>query len=317
MKKGLFSIIVLLFIACEKNEIPVPAHQSGDDLTAVAEMGQDYRNQVFFSLDQNAVISMNLKTEWDLAFEASDTGWHVRLNTSKGMAAAKMNGTFSTVSDTTGAVWKWDAQSGNADSTAVGNWQQDNNIYVIDRGYDQTGTHLGFSKFQVHSVSAVDFEISFANLDATTATTRTITKDDQYTFTYFSLTTGTTVSIAPPKTDWDICFTQYTHLFDESTPYLVSGVLLNPFETEAGFSNTISYTDITYENAQAFTRTTAANAIGYDWKQYDYDQGIYLVDPSKNYVIKTQTGFYYKLHFIDFYNESGIKGYPRFEFRRL
>jgi len=36
-----------------------------------------------------------------------------------------------------------------------------------------------------------------------------------------------------------------------------------------------------------------------------------------NYVIRDRDGFFYKLRFIDFSNDMGEKGYPKFEFVRL
>ena len=57
--------------------------------------------------------------------------------------------------------------------------------------------------------------------------------------------------------------------------------------------------------------------IGFDWKSYDFDQQLYMVDPQIVYIIKTPIGRYYKLHFIDFYNSMGEKGYPKFEIQEL
>jgi hypothetical protein len=36
-----------------------------------------------------------------------------------------------------------------------------------------------------------------------------------------------------------------------------------------------------------------------------------------NYVVLDREGYFYKLRFISFYNNSGEKGYPTFEFQRL
>ena len=59
------------------------------------------------------------------------------------------------------------------------------------------------------------------------------------------------------------------------------------------------------------------NVIGYDWKTYDYESGSYIIHPEKNFVIKDKSGFYYKFHVIDFYNDSGQKGNIKFEFMLL
>lgn len=59
------------------------------------------------------------------------------------------------------------------------------------------------------------------------------------------------------------------------------------------------------------------NNIGYSWKSYQFDVNKYVVDFEKIFIIKDQEGFYYKLRFIDFYDQGGNKGTPTFEFQRL
>ena len=39
----------------------------------------------------------------------------------------------------------------------------------------------------------------------------------------------------------------------------------------------------------------------------------YKVNTARNFIIRTNLGFYYKLHFIDFYDKKGGKGSPSFE----
>lgn len=317
MKNSFILISWFVIISCEKGEIPIPPHVSGDDITNSVEMGETYHNQIFFSLYKNQVISSNLKTDWDLAFEASDTGWHVRLNTAKGMAVTKTNGTFLSIIDTIGACWSWDAHNGNIDSTAIGNWQEYSGIYIIDLGYNQTGIHQGLAKFQILSVSTSEYQINYSDLSETIPSSKMIVKQNDYSFSYFSFLSGELVTIAPPKTEWDLLFTQYTHIFDGQTPYLVTGVLLNPHNTQASLVDYLDYSEINYESATNFNYSDNANTIGYNWKFFDYSEGIYHVNPNQNFVIKNQNGLYYKLHFIDFYNEQGVKGFPKFEFKRL
>lgn len=317
MKNSFIIIFCCVIISCEKGEIPIQPHVSGDDITNSVEMGETYQNQIFFSLDKNEIISSNLKTDWDLAFECSDTGWHVRLNTAKGMAVSKTNGTFASIIDTVGAYWNWDAHNGNSDSTAIGNWQEYSGIYIIDLGYNQTGIHQGFAKLQIVSVSTSQYQINYSDLNQTIPVTKMIAKNTAYSFSYFNFSSGELVSIAPTKIEWDILFTQYTHIFDGQTPYLVTGVLLNPNSTQASLVDNLDYSEINYESTTGFIYSDYANAIGYSWKFFNYDEGLYQVDPSQIFVIKTQNDFYYKLHFIDFYNEFGVKGYPKFEYKRL
>jgi hypothetical protein len=57
--------------------------------------------------------------------------------------------------------------------------------------------------------------------------------------------------------------------------------------------------------------------VGYNWKEYDLNAGEYTVLSNINYIIQDNNNKYYKLHFIDFYNTQGEKGYPKFEVQEL
>src|SRR3954471_10731236 len=105
MKQTIRTVILsgIFFTSCEKKELPVPAYQRGDITTTQIEMGGDYKNQVWFSLGDNRIVSTNLKTDWDLAFEASSAGTHIMLNGSKAMKVFKTNYTsLNDIKDTIG-----------------------------------------------------------------------------------------------------------------------------------------------------------------------------------------------------------------------
>ncbi len=55
------------------------------------------------------------------------------------------------------------------------------------------------------------------------------------------------------------------------------------------------------------------NAIGFRWKYFSLNDGVYSIVPGMSYVIKEKNGTYFKLRFFGFYNNDGDKGYPSFE----
>lgn len=122
----------------------------------------------------------------------------------------------------------------------------------------------------------------------------------------------------PPKTDWDIVFTRYRYIYYSlnNFPYLVSGVLSNPYNTWVSPDSVNNFTAI---NAPAppNTYTNKRDVIGFDWKNYNFDNGRYEVRKEKNYIIRTQENAEWKLHFLDFYSTTGMKGSPMFEFERI
>jgi len=79
----------------------------------------------------------------------------------------------------------------------------------------------------------------------------------------------------------------------------------------------IPFDEINYENAADFAFSTDINTIGYDWKSYNFDLSQFTIVENLSYVITTNDGIYFKLRFIDFYNDSGEKGAPKFELQDL
>ncbi|HET8572840.1 MAG TPA: HmuY family protein [Edaphocola sp.] len=322
MMKNLLLLLILpgfFLAACSPEELPAPKHEQGAALVNDAAMGENYEYQVFYGLRQNAVIAKNLKTDWDIAFENGDEGFHVILNSSKFMAAFNTHkAQMQAITDTSGfgKGLKYDKSDGDPDSTAIGDWRPEKPVYLIERGTDGNAHPIGFVKLQINAVDANGYDISFQSLSGGPEIHARIAKKEGYTYTYFSFDdNGKTVSVAPPDNEWDLCFTQYTVKIP--IPYLVTGVLLNPRQTAAVMDSMISFDKIDLAYAQRKTFSGSEDVIGYDWKTYDFDAGSYTVDANMNYIIQTQDGAFYKLHFIDFYNSQGVKGYPKWEFSQL
>ena len=321
MKRLLILLPAFLLLSCEKKELPVKKYDRGDVLTTQIAMGSDYRWQVWFSLNDNKVASTNLKSAWDLAFEASVDGIHIMLNGSKAMRAYKTNaGSLADIKDTVGlaAYGKADAPSGDMDSTAIGDWRKDNKVYVINRGYNESAISQGYYKIRIISASASQFIFEYGDVYGTEVYTGSVTKDAHYNFVYFSLSEHAQKQPEPARTAYDLCFTQYTHIFtDPFQYYQVTGVLSNNNNTHIGLIKNKAFASIGISDTLSCTFEAQRNAIGYDWKTFDLNTNLYTVDPTRCYIIRDTKGFYYKLHFIDFVNTSGVKGYPKFEFRKL
>ena len=78
-----------------------------------------------------------------------------------------------------------------------------------------------------------------------------------------------------------------------------------------------NFNDITYEMIGDYYFKNNNDMVGYNWKEYDLNAGEYTVFSNINYIIQDNNNKYYKLHFIDFYNNLGEKGYPKFEIQEL
>jgi hypothetical protein len=164
--------------------------------------------------------------------------------------------------------------------------------------------------------------VQFSNLNNSKFQIVEVTKLSEYNFVQIDLDGEMpTMTLEPPKEDWDLFFTQYTDILitseGEAFPYLVTGVLLNPNKVKALRATDGSFESLSLEDAMSLNLSSAVNTIGYNWKYYNFNDAVYTVNTQQTYVIQDVEGYYYKLRFIGFYNQQGEKGYPQFEFQRL
>ena len=200
----------------------------------------------------------------------------------------------------------------------VGKVANERRVFIVDRGSSPSGQPLGKWKVQVNSVQQTSYDITYSKLDGSQLQTATLSKDPRYNKIAFSFNTNTTIQIEPAKTEYDMVFTQYTFKFD--TPpmnYAVTGVLINPYNTEVAIESNLAFSEIDHHHAQSLFYSTDADVIGYGWKSFDLQANQYAVDSKMVYLLKEASGNLFKLHFLDFYDENGVKGTASFELMRL
>ena len=337
--KNITGLLILMMMAssCFKEDDKVPPHDPGDVTTDTIALTNNYRYQVYYDLGNESIIATNEKNTWDLGFECSSNGWHIILNTSNFMLAAKTGMTdFSIPLDTAGMHFKYDESTGNLDSTAIGNWLEflppdstksyTEEVYVIDRGYDEAGNLRGLKKVVFMQLENDQYTFKFAKLDGSDEHTFTVIKDPAVNYICFSFDNGgQQLDLEPPSFDWDLLFTQYTTLLftneGDPYPYLVTGVLSNAKTIEVHQDTLLDFQTIDLNTAKGLDYSTIQDEIGYDWKDVVGDVGSgsvsYVIVPKLVYVIRDWQGFYYKLRFIGFYSNTGEKGYPTFEMQQL
>ncbi len=321
-----FKLIAFLFFivalwSCEKEELPAaPATIQSQ----TAQLGDEYRFQEYFNILTNSFVQTNEHFEWDLCFEAGANDKYVYLN-SANFIMVKNAGvvSFESVTDTNySSAWNYDFATGEHSRTAIGKWfnadgTSKNEIYIVNRGKDVIGIDIGFFKLQILSVSKTNFKIRVANLDGTKDRTITINKnpDKRWVQYYFNEDQGK--EIEPDSEKWHLLFTQYSD-YDltttgDTTPYLVRGALLNAENIEATLVDDIDFKDINSSIIPQLQFSSDFNAIGFRWKYFSLNDGVYSIVPGMSYVIKEKNGTYFKLRFLGFYNNDGDKGYPSFE----
>ena len=329
--KGLLSLYIvfaaLLFASCEKEETPVPLPKKGEAEHGSVEMGEDYTDQVFFDLETGRVVHMSEINSWHLAFDASIEGYHMFLNGGADVLVYNTRETdFSKVTSAPAANskdWMFDRPCGLPDSTAVGDWRatntlSKNEIYIVK--LNATNNPNNLKKIRLVYVSSEEYVLEYADLDEKVTRTISIPKDENYNYSYFTFADGgRVIQPDPPKNTWDIVFTRYRYIYYDldNFPYMVNGVLLNPYNTTAAVDTATTFSELDNTKILSLPFSNHRDVIGFDWKEYNFDTERYEIDRDKNFVIKTRKNQYYKMRFLDFYNKQGIKGSPSFEFQRV
>lgn len=315
------SILLLLPLlwGCFREDEPVLLPPPGDVEYAQIPQGADYSRQYYFDLETGDTMGMPYAS-WDLCFSTDPSVMRVWINGGNQAYVAQSNAVnFADITDTSGLQWKMDAPSWNPDSTAIGAWNTHNFVYVLDRG-PAFPDSLRFFKFRIVGFIASGFLISVAELYAPYEIQLVIQIMPDRAYAYFAFNQVAPFPfVEPPSENWDLLFTRYRHVFTDQQPplpYVVTGVLINP-NIMVAVDSTLAFEDITYDEAVKLTYTNRRNVIGYNWKYFDFAAQAFVVRPYINYIIRDTKGIYWKLRFIDFYNDDGVKGYPAFEYQRL
>lgn len=323
MKRRILYIILLTTVltSCLKEETPVPAHQPGEIETVQIEIGYPYTYQVYYDCESSQVVSTNTKYDWDLSFECTSDGFHVLLNTARGVFIANQgNVSFSSVTSVSGVTWLWDASNGHLDSTAFGDWRNTNNVFIVDRQYNASGGHIGYKKIQLQSVSNQSYTFKYANLDGSDEVIFIIDKEPSRNFVHFNFDGGgQSLLLEPEKNSWDLLFSNHYYKFSNlPLPFVLTQVLTNKHSgVVVAEDNNSNFSNIELTDTINYTFTNAWDEIGYDWKIRNSQDNSFTIDPNKSYIVKTTEELFFKVRFIDFYNDLGVKGYPKFEIQKL
>ncbi len=333
LKYIIYVFLLACITSCFQEDEPVPPYQSPAGVTSgLAAMGPDYGIQMYYDIETDSFVQIVHRESWDLAFQCGDNEYHIFTNLAKRMSVANTGFTdFNAVSSGTGLTYRFDRSEGYLDSTAVGEWgtfsagnaNSHQFVYVVDRGITTLGIDIGKKKMQVIGLTGGVYQIRVANLDGSSENIISVTKDPNQNFVHISLSgTGSQVDAEPNKNDWDLLFTQYTAKVTQietqiTEDYSVNGVLINPYLVQVAKDFSKPFTDIVYTDLQTYSYSEFWDAIGYDWKYYDFDNMVYVIEPDRTYIIRTVENNFYKLRFISFTNDLGEKGYPAFEFSKF
>lgn len=359
MKKTIFSLAfaVLALTSCSSDDaeqIEIPT--VGETLKPTVG-GPNQPNQVYIDLSTGEFEAVNRET-WDFGF-ASGTDFRVVLNGSLKMAVKKLAtsditlvqeidaevsvgaGTTASsngfVDNPTGVLTGSGAGIGTA-IAEISATDADNKVYLVNLG-NAVGTikpdagsvivdgdARGWKKVRILRNGA-GYKIQYADLNSTTFTEKTISKDNNYNFSFFSLKDSKTVNVEPLKSKWDLNFTVFTNYVNFGTEVTYG---YSDFITTNRMGETVAYQvvvadGITYE---AFTLSNVDEAkfeaskidqriIGSNWRSGGGPSSLPSIRTDRFYVVKDIAGNVYKVNFLAMSNDAGERGNPVLEYALL
>ncbi|WP_298735847.1 HmuY family protein [uncultured Chitinophaga sp.] len=334
--------LVAAFCACsdDDNAVPVIPPSEGSQLKLDGGGGTGAPNSVFvdFSADKQTAVP---RTSWTLGFY-SGADYRVILNYTASTAVVALNKTDISqvgLADSTGISLGLGQGQGTMDMVddvygdlgktaiaAVSGTDADNKVYLLKPETASASDPNTWYKIRVSRNGDV-YRLQFAKLGATTIQTADISKNADYSFTFYSLESARTVNVAPKKTEWDIQWSYGLYFAGGGAamiPYLYSdfvytnreaGVQAAEATTADGFDyDSFALSDV---NNAKLVYSSQRDAIGSKWRT---TSGATLgIKADRFYVVKDPAGNYYKLKFISagIGQDGGERGYPEIAYKLL
>ena len=310
-------------------------------------------NQVYVDLSSGKLVTV-VRTSWDLGFYSGNE-FKIVLNSSLKMSAKQLattnidevqvadetmiisqgQGNASQIDDPTGDITRTSAIA------EVSSTDANNKVYLINMGSNPAttkpatgsegsagGTSRGWKKIRVLK-SGSDYKIQYADIAATTHDEITISKNSAYNFTFLSLLDKKVVSVEPQKNQWDLNFTTFTNIIPGATPtpyfypdFVVSNlkggakayqVLTSAFTYDAFTLANVDNTKFTEDQRNIGSNWRSTSATGPDGNPVSQ----FVLRTDRFFVVKDPAGNVYKLKFTGGANETGERGFPKFQYALL
>lgn len=331
-------LLILFFTisGCEKDErlYSAPDVPIGTQ-SATFAMGENYENQLWFEFSTQKTAS-NAFGLWDIAFSWSEKN-NIIINTGKhsNYGVTYSEGTnfrdFRFI-DVSKYEWTFDNPNGHSDSLSFSGWWESyqmgkakpkDRLYIINRGVDSLGSKK-FIKLKMLGREGASYHFQWGILTDTIPHDVYISAKNDYNYAYYSFSSEKEVFNEPfTRDNWDMVITTYKQTVTEETlgttlPYILRGVLTNPNKVKVlELNNIVDFNTIDLKYAKALILSDFLNEIGYDWKTWSLTANKYTVNQKKIFIILDAKGNYFKMRFVDFYNDKGEKGYPKIAWELL
>ncbi|WP_166921760.1 HmuY family protein [Flavobacterium poyangense] len=357
MKKTILflSFALVTLASCSSDDDNAYKPEEVTSTLAVSVGGPNQPNQLYVDLSTRASKSVNRAT-WDFGFSGG-ADFRVVINGSLKMAVKKLETsdiTLPQVSDANVSVGAGEtaASNGYVDNptgvlagagagigTAIAEvsaTDADNKVYLVNLGsavstvtpgvgsVEVDGASRGWKKVRILR-SGNGYKIQYADLNSATFTEKTIAKEAAYNFTFFSLTSGNTVSVEPEKAKWDLNFTVFTNYLNMGkgdvtygySDFITTNMKGGTKVYQVLVADGVSYADFTKAKVveDKFKASEAdQRIIGANWRAGGGPTTLPSIRTDRFYVVKDAAGDYYKLRFLGLTDAAGVRGHATAEF---
>lgn len=308
--------------------------------------GPNLPNSIYVDLSKERLTSVK-RDSWDLGFYSGNQ-FRVSLNGSiymavKALETTDMNevneqnvqsffaqvavGTFDPSNEN-----YIDDPSGNIELTAIpeiSSTDANNKVLLLNLGYtvgtqmpnsgsvSVAGDSRGWKKIRILR-DGENYLMQYANLNDANFQTVSIPKSENNHFIHFSFNTNSIVQVEPYKENWDLNFTVFTNVIEGSGSYGYSDFVVNNIKSgvqvyQVSVGNGLTYESFSEQDIDESKFSQDQRIIGADWR--DVFTGTTKTD--RFYVLKDSESNYYKINMLAFVDQTGVRGYPKFEYKLI
>ncbi|MEN3039988.1 MAG: HmuY family protein [Bacteroidia bacterium] len=312
--------MVGLFTGCRRPEKPWKLPESAGGRLIEANVGSEYDTVAFVNLELGEVMKTP-RTAWDMVLRPKGAAYELWLNAAMYAFAVEVSESQWQQPLDPARLYGWKCDL--ADTAALLPLRREEvRFLVIDRDRSESfyrTSQQRYRKVRLHWEGSTIHILSTGLAGGDTARWQF---PIDTAVRYISLDRGgESVRVSPP---WraDLVLTRYIHPFydqpEEFRWYPVLGALIGEGVQAAVVQTAqIPYEQMDFAKAQQLSFSTRRNAIGYDWKRYDFNTGTYVIDFSRYFILRVNELSLYKLRFIDFYDAQGRKGCIRIEYEPI
>ncbi len=302
----------------------VGIHFLGSDLSAQVvsdqvSLGQGYTEQSFYSLQDGEVASVS-NIDWDIAFLTEGFNSSILINDNTYTSLYLYSNDVSDWAnvDTTGLNWE-PLRNSEIDWKKGAFTQTQNSADPFDYGWGQyagppshivSGNRIfilevGNGDFKKIIIESLDFGVytfKYADLDGSNEVVEVVNNADfaNKNFWYYSIQNQEVLDREPVTEDWDITFTPYSSEVAPGLNYLVVGALQN-LGISASQASGVSVEDANWSD---YSLIEDINVIGSDWKFFDMDNFVYVIEDDLSYFVQDGEGNIWQLVFTGFGGSS-------------